>query len=220
MNFKISKNKVKIYISFIICFVLLVVCFKAFYNKETDILNGGKNEAYETGFEWTAAKDEKIKVLLNQHPYSEAIIKRLSDFEKVTGIKVEYVIIPEENYANKVTILLNNQSGDPDVFMTGSYYIWEYASKNLILNLNSFINNKNLMSETYDINDFNQTVLNSLKWDLIPGNRMGTGGQWALPIGFEINALAYNKKVFEERNLKPPKTMDELIEVCEKTKWI
>lgn len=212
MNFRISKNKAVPYISVVICFILLVVCFKIFYNKE----EAKKGSTYNSGFKWTVAKGEKIKVLLNQHPYSEAIIKRLSDFEETTGIKVDYVIIPEENYANKVTTLLNNKSGDPDIFMTGSYYIWEYASKNLILNLNSFINNKDMMSENYDIDDFNKNVLNSLKWDLVPGNKMGTGSQWALPIGFEINAFAYNKKIFKERNLSPPKTMDELVELCKR----
>lgn len=214
MNLKLNNKKVLAYFSVGLCLILLVAFLEVFQSKELNTFNNKKGSADKTEFKWTAAKGEKIKVLLNQHPYSEAIIKRLSDFEKTTGIQVEYVIIPEENYANKVTTLLNKQSGDPDVFMTGSYYIWEYASKNLILNLNSFIENKNMMSINYDISDFNLSALNSLKWDLVPGHKVGTGGQWALPMGFEINALAYNKRVFKERNLKPPKTMDELIDLC------
>ena len=116
MNFKYSKKKNLSNISVLVCLILLVVAFKVFY-KEENI--DKKDSTFNKGFKWTAAKGEKIKVLLNQHPYSEAIIKKLSDFEKTTGIKVEYIIIPEENYANKVTTLLNNKSGNPDVFMTG-----------------------------------------------------------------------------------------------------
>lgn len=216
MKLGINKKKGVYYLFLIAASILLILCIEVFYNVRGNILSKGDDYTYKSGFDWTTIKGEKIKIILNQHPYSEAIIKRLAEFEDMTGIKVEYVIIPEENYANKVTALLNNQSGEPDVFMTGSYYIWEYASKNLILDLNPLIKKKLFISPSYDISDFNSAALNSLKWDLVPGHKVGTGSQWALPMGFEINALAYNKKVFKEKGLNPPKTMDELIDLCKK----
>lgn len=168
------------------------------------------------GFRWDMASGSAIKVLLNQHPYSEAIIKKIPDFEKVTGIRVEYAITPEENYFDKVTTSLNSRTGDPDIFMTGAYQIWEYAGADFIQNLDPFIQDSNLLSPDYDIEDIYPGVLGTLRWDLVPGHMTGRGPLWALPLGFELYSLAYNKKVFEKFGLTPPKTMEELITVCEK----
>jgi multiple sugar transport system substrate-binding protein len=39
-----------------------------------------------------------------------------------------------------------------------------------------------------------------------------------LPLGFELYSLAYNKKYFDEKGLRPPETLDELIELSAKLK--
>lgn len=167
-------------------------------------------------FSWDMAKGSKIKVLLNQHPYAEAIIKKLPDFEAKTGIKVEYSLTPEENYFDKVTTSLNSKSGDPDLFMTGAYQVWEYAPAGYVQDLTKFIEDKSATSPDYDIADIYPGILGALKWDLVAGHKTGTGPQWALPLGFEMYTLAYNKRVFDEKGLKPPTTMDELLDLCQK----
>jgi multiple sugar transport system substrate-binding protein len=163
------------------------------------------------GFSWDMAKGSTIKVLFNQHPYAEAIIKKIPDFETKTGIKVEYSLTPEENYFDKVTTSLNSKTGDPDLFMTGAYQVWEYAPPGYVQDLSKFINDPNATSPDYDIDDFYQGILGALRWDLVAGHKTGTGPQWALPLGFEMYTLAYNKRVFAEKGLTPPTTMDELL---------
>ena len=185
--------------------------------------NGGtvaesSQAAAAAGFSWDMAKGTKIRVMFNQHPYAEAIIKKLPDFKAKTGIDVEYSLTPEENYFDKVTTALNSKSGDPDLFMTGAYQIWEYAPPGYVQDLNKFINDSSVTSPDYDINDFYQGILGSLRWDLVAGHKTGTGPQWALPLGFEMYTLAYNKKVFAEKGLTPPKTMDELLATAAKLK--
>ena len=175
-----------------------------------------KEIAQLSGFQWDMASGSQIKVLLNQHPYAEAIVKKIPEFEKITGIKVEYAITPEENYFDKVTTSLNSRTGDPDVFMTGAYQIWEYTGANFIQSLDPFIQDSNLMNPGYDIDDIYPGVLSTLRWDLVPGHMTGSGSQWALPLGFELYTLAYNKKVFKKYNLTPPKTIEGLISLCEK----
>lgn len=169
------------------------------------------------GFDWKRFKGEEINVMLNQHPYAEAIIKRLPEFEKLTGIKVKYSVTPEESYFDKLTTALNAKNGNPDVFMTGSYQLWEYAPAGYVQELDPFVNDENRTSSDYDINDFFEGVLNADKWDLVPGHKVGTGNLWAIPLGFEINVLHYNKRAFEQAGIKnPPKTFDELIEIATK----
>lgn len=175
-----------------------------------------KKIAAVNGFRWDLAAGSSVKILLNQHPYAEAIIKKIPDFEQITGIKVEYAITPEENYFDKVTTSLNSRTGDPDIFMTGAYQVWEYAGANFIQSLDPFIQDSNLMNPNYNIEDIYPGVLGTLRWDQVPGHMTGSGSQWALPLGFELYSLAYNKTVFKKFGLTAPKTMAELIAVCEK----
>jgi len=167
-------------------------------------------------FSWEIAKGESITVLFNQHPYAESIIKKIPVFEKKTGIKVTYSITPEENYFDKVTTSLNSRSGTPDLFMSGAYQLWDYAPPGYVEPLDKYIKDPNLVAPDYNFADFFDGVISSLRWDLVPGHKVGSGSLWALPLGFETNTLAYNKRIFDERGLKPPKTIEELKILCDK----
>ncbi|WP_332634215.1 ABC transporter substrate-binding protein [Halalkalibacter flavus] len=165
-------------------------------------------------FNWKVAEGETIKIALNQHPYAYAILKELPRFQEKTGIEVSYTISPEEYYADRITYMLHTKTGNPDVFMTGSYYIWSHASNGLMQDLDELMSNHLITNPDLATEDFHPTVLNTLKWDLVPGNPVGTGKTWALPIGFEIISLAYNKQWFSELNINPPKTLSELKQQC------
>lgn len=169
-------------------------------------------------FSWEMSKGSSIKVLLNQHPYADAIIKKIPEFEKKTGISVSYSVTPEENYYDKVTTALSSHFRSPDVFMAGPLQLWEYISSGYIQSLDELIQNPKLTSADYEVTDFYPGVLGSLKWDNISGHKVGSGPLWGIPIGFEMYNLAYNKRIFSERNIKPPKTMEELLDLCYRLK--
>jgi multiple sugar transport system substrate-binding protein len=182
----------------------------------TAAASGETTKAAASTFDWKAQSGKTLRVMFNQHPYAEAIIKKLPDFEAKTGIKVEYSLTPEENYFDKVTTALNSKSGDPDIFMTGAYQVWEYAPAGYVEDLSTYINDPAKTGPEYDFADFYPGVTGSLQWDLIAGHKTGSGAQWALPLGFEMYTMAYNKKIFAEKGLKPPTTMAELADVCTK----
>jgi multiple sugar transport system substrate-binding protein len=167
-------------------------------------------------FDWKKYSGQEIEVMLNQHPYAEAIIARLPQFEELTGIKVKYSITPEENYFDKLTTALNARNGNPDVFMTGSYQLWEYAPAEYTQELDSFLKDPSKTDSGYDVNDIFKGILDGDRWDLVPGHPVGTGSLWALPLGFETNVLVYNKRALDSIGAQPPKTFDELIEIGEK----
>lgn len=175
--------------------------------------NFNNDQTIKSNFKWDSQNGEEIEVYFSQHPYTEAIINRLPEFQKETGIKVNYSIIPEEYYFQKLSVNLRSFR-NPDAFMIGPYYIWNYASKGYIQDLNSLLKQPDITDPSYDINDFYPNVLNALKWDTYPGHKTGTGGLWGIPMGFEVYPLAYNKRIFQEKGMKPPKTMEELLELC------
>ncbi|AOY78180.1 hypothetical protein BJL90_00865 [Clostridium formicaceticum] len=163
-------------------------------------------------FNWKSEEGKTISVFLTQHPYTDAIIKKLPDFEEKTGITVDYILSPEDNYFNKLSLSFESQN-PPDVYMTGVYQLWEYVPNNYVQELDEFINDLNLTDSSYDIDDFYPNILDSLKWNSSLGHRMGKGSILAVPMGFEQYVLAYNKRIFAERGLKPPKTINDLLQL-------
>jgi multiple sugar transport system substrate-binding protein len=97
--------------------VLLLVTGMAF-------AGGGRETAAEesaadfTGeFDWKRFEGQTIKLLLNQHPYTNGMMDELDTFEQMTGINVEYDIFPEEEYFDRLTIALSSGSTEYDAFM-------------------------------------------------------------------------------------------------------
>ena len=162
-------------------------------------------------FDWKAYDGTTINVMFNEHNYSKAVIAKIQDFEALTGITVKYTSTPEENYFDKLNTALSSKSGNPDVFMTGAYQVWEYAPAGYCEPLENYINDPSKTDASYNFADFYPSVVNALRWDLIPGHPVGEGSQWALPMGWELNNLAYNKKYFDANNIAVPTTTDELL---------
>ncbi len=167
-------------------------------------------------FDWRRYEGSHLTILFNNHPYADAIIKKVDEFTDATGITLEFSDTPEENYFDKVSTTLTSASGVPDIFMTGAYQLWDYASAGYVEELDQYIAHDSLTEAGYDADDFFDGVLGSLRWDLVPGEPVGSGPLWALPIGFELYTLAYNKVVFEEMGLTPPTSIRELIDTSEK----
>ena len=94
--------------------------------------------------------------------------------------------------------------------MTGAYQAWEYAPAGYMEPLDDYINDPSKTSASWNYSDFYEGVIGALKWDLTPGHETGSGSQWALPMGYEIYTLTYNKKAFEDNGIEVPKTTDDL----------
>lgn len=187
-------------------------------NSRVEAVDGSGSVQPSSGgpFDWERSKGQTIHVMFNQHPYAEAIIERLPEFEKKTGIRVKYSVTPESNYFDKLTVSLNARNGNPDVFMTGSYQLWEFLFSGHVQELNSFIKDKGRTSPDYHPEDFFEGVLKGNRWNMKVGQPVGTGPLWAVPLGFEVNVLMYNRRALDKVGADPPKTFDELIETASK----
>ena len=170
-------------------------------------------------FDWKKYSGTSIKLLLNDHPYEQALVAELPKFTELTGIKVTYDIFPEQNYFDKVTIDLSGGQGGYDAFMTGAYMIWQYAPAKWMEPLEPYINDPVKTNPDYDFNDILPWLAASERWNLEPGaENLGKGSQYALPWAFETNAFMYRYDLFEKDGLKPPTTLDELVAVAKKFK--
>ncbi len=66
--------------------------------------------ALAADFDWKAHQGKSLKLLLNKHPYADAMIANLKAFKDLTGIEVTYDVFPEDVYFDKVTAALSSSS--------------------------------------------------------------------------------------------------------------
>jgi multiple sugar transport system substrate-binding protein len=169
-------------------------------------------------FDWKKYEGATVRVLFVQHSIADAIVSRLAEFEALTGVKVEYSITPEANYFDKVATSLSSRSGDPDLFMSGAYQLWDYFPAGFVENIDNFLGDKSKVAPGYDAGDFVKSALDALKWDGVAGHAVGKGPQLGLPLAFEIYSLAYNKRAFEKVGIAVPQTYEELLKACDALK--
>jgi multiple sugar transport system substrate-binding protein len=184
------------------------------------LLNMSATKAMAADFDWMKHKGTGVKLLLNKHPYTDAMIANLDNFKALTGMEVEYDIFPEDVYFDKVTAALSSGSSEYDAFMTGAYMTWTYGPAGWITDMNEWINDPAKTSPTYNWNDMLPGVRQSCAWNGQPGGALGSDDakQWCIPWGYEQNNLAYNKPMFDKAGLSVPTNLDEMVETAAKAK--
>ncbi|MCM3270845.1 ABC transporter substrate-binding protein [Paenibacillus elgii] len=160
------------------------------------------NNAAESGAE---KKSVTITAAVQKHSAIDALQALLPEFEKETGIKVKFEVLPQEEQDAKVELTLASGSDQYDVFLLDHMYTPKYAKANWIEDLSPFIE-KN--KSTININDFMQGYVSALSYE---------GKVYALPLYGESTMLMYNKELFEKAGIaKAPTTFDELKEAAAK----
>ncbi|MEF9945476.1 MAG: sugar ABC transporter substrate-binding protein [Lachnospiraceae bacterium] len=182
---------------------------------KTETKNTSGKSVPSDEFDWKAYEGTTIEVQMVQHTASEAMVKKLEEFEKLTGIKVEYSITPESSYFDKVSTSLASGSGSPDLFMSGAYQLWDYSSAGYVEDLSTYLEDPSMVTAEYAFEDFVPSAVNALKWSGVPGDPVGKGQQLGLPLAFEVYTMAYNKRAFDEKGVKVPTTYDELLTACD-----
>jgi multiple sugar transport system substrate-binding protein len=178
---------------------------------------GGAASVATGAFDWKRYSGEEITVYMVEHQTSQSIVKKLNEFQTLTGIKVNTQITPEANYFDQVSNALSSRSGTPDLFMSGAYQLWDYFTAGNVEGLDTYLSNPSLTNADYDVGDFVQSAFNALKWDGVDGHAVGTGKQLGIPLGMELYMLGYNKRAFEKAGItKVPETYEELLAVCDK----
>ncbi|MCB2052907.1 MAG: extracellular solute-binding protein [Geminicoccaceae bacterium] len=175
-------------------------------------------EAMAQDFDWKQHAGKSVKLLLNKHPYADAMIANIQAFKDLTGMDVTYDVFPEDVYFDKVTAALSSGSSEYDAFMTGAYMTWTYGPAGWAVDLAEFINDPAKTAPNWNWDDFLPGLRASTAWDGVPGSELGSGDakQWCIPWGFELNNISYNRVMFEKAGLATPNNMSELMEVAAK----
>ncbi|MEO1316605.1 MAG: extracellular solute-binding protein [Pseudomonadota bacterium] len=182
------------------------------------LVNMIQTQALAADFDWKKHAGKSLKLLLNKHPYTDAMIANLDNFKALTGMDVTYDVFPEDVYFDKVTAALSSRSSEYDAFMTGAYMTWTYGPAGWIVDHNEWIQDPAKTNPNYNWGDMLEGVRKSCAWNGRPGGALGSDDafQWCIPWGYEQNNLAYNAGMLESAGVAVPTNIDELIEAAAK----
>ncbi|MEL6234708.1 MAG: ABC transporter substrate-binding protein [Pseudomonadota bacterium] len=182
------------------------------------LVNAAATRALAADFDWKQHAGKGIKLLLNKHPYTDAMLANLANFTELTGMEVAYDIFPEDVYFDKVTAALSSRSSEYDAFMTGAYMTWTYGPAGWVVDHNEWIEDPSKTNPNYNWTDMLEGVRKSCAWNGRPGGELGSEDafQWCIPWGYEQNNLAYNAAMMEAAGVDVPTDLDGLMEAAAK----
>lgn len=172
--------------------ILLSACSGGKVGEEVGSSNSGKQEIVEITFSENIPSKERTEVL-----------KRLiDDFQqKNPNIKVNFESTPVEQAREKL-IARAIAKQLPDVFEVSNSWIGPLAVNNAVEDIEPYVNEfANRTDLTDSAIDLGKSYDNKMYW---------------IPYGTYGIALYYNKKMFEDAGLQPPKTTEEFYEAAKK----
>ncbi len=138
-------------------------------------------------------------------PGYRAIIKLLPEFEKKTGIKVNYEIVPYENTREK-QVLNFNSKGDLSIALVDLVWMGEFAENGWIAPIDKFTKDPSITDPNLNLKGFFPLLLDAFgSWG---------GKVYGLPFDNYSGLLFYNKCMLKDAGFdKPPATWEELYTV-------
>ncbi len=161
------------------------------------------------GFNWRKFAGAKIRFMNNTHDWStELIPKALPEFEKLTGIKVQWEVLAENQFRQKLTLELSSNPDSVDGFM--SLPSWDgmaFYQSGWYEPVEKFLKSPDLTSPDFDFKDFFPSCVQiaTIKNTLV-----------GVPLYPEVQTLYYSKEKFQEKKLKVPETFEEFAAAAEK----
>ena len=169
-----------------------------------------KTAAAQAAFDWKQFKGSKIEVNFAKSPRPDILAARHKDFEEMTGIKVGFEQVPEQQQRPKVALELSAGRPSFDVVNIALHVQKKLIEKGKwMTDLRSMIKDPKLTAPGYDYADFSG-----------PGVRAATGADGtvhSIPLNQDLFILFYNKALFAEKGLAgPPKTYAEMMDYAAK----
>ncbi|MBW2153506.1 MAG: sugar ABC transporter substrate-binding protein [Deltaproteobacteria bacterium] len=160
-------------------------------------------------FNWKRCAGVELRVLLNRHPWQEAIQPLIPQFEALTGIKVHLDIYPEDWFQAKRTVELASNVAKIDVtILIMAQEGQRHMDEGWAIPLEKFISDPNLTNPNYDTGDFLKGAWEAAQ---VEGKQIG------IPITMEIQPMFFFRKdLLKKYRVAYPKTMEELVDAAKK----
>jgi multiple sugar transport system substrate-binding protein len=163
-----------------------------------------------TAFDWKQFKGQKIEVNYQLSPRGDVARSNLKAFEELTGIKVGFEQIPEQQQRPKVAMEMATGRPSFDAVNVGMHVQKrQIEAAHWMEDLGPYLKDPTLTNPDYDLADFSK-----------PAMAVATaadGRITAMTLNQDLFILFYNKALFAEKGLSgPPKTFDEMYDYAKK----
>jgi len=132
-------------------------------------------------------QENAISVALFQAPASEALIKFIPEFEKLSGVRVNYEILPYADLKAKVEQQFFAKSGDYDVIMADCIWIPSFADRKFLGEVDT---------NSYKKNDYDFADLLPALDDYL-GRYPKGGTRYGMPFMSNTHMMAYRPAIVE-----------------------
>lgn len=172
--------------------------------------------AFSEDFDWRKFEGTEITWAYDIHPYADAVVTYLDEFEELTGITVNVELYPDDTYWGKLNIQLSTGSSDWDVVGTGIQPAWDVTPGGQLTPLRGLIEDSSMTNPNYDYEDFFPALRRAWTWDVAEEEIIDTvdGEVWGIPHAFENMQLMYRTDILKRLGVEPPSTLPELTEAC------
>ncbi len=168
-------------------------------------------------FAWDQFSGQSITVMMPEHPVTDGVRAVLDQFESDTGIDVNLQTMAEDLYFDRMEVALRGSGGNSQMdvyFLPMDSTAYTQHTNGLVHSLQGFIDNPDLTSADYDLDDIPAGFLDSTKYDV--------NGSWeyhGIPASFETYILFANMDyVNEYLDGQMPTTMEGLIAAAREVK--
>jgi len=164
----------------------------------------------QSAFDWKQCKGQAIEVNYQLSPRADVAKGNMKQFEELTGIKVGFEQIPEQQQRPKAAIELASGHPSFDVLQIAMHVQKrQVEAAHWMEDLGPYLKDPALTTPDFDLADFSK-----------PSMAVATaadGKITALPYNQDLFILFYNKALLAEKGFAgPPKTQDELFDMAKK----
>ncbi len=159
-------------------------------------------------FDWKQAKGERIEVNMAKSPRADVLAAHQKEFQELTGIRVGFEQIPEQQQRPKVA--LEMAAGRPSFDVVN---VAMHVQKRLIErakwmeDLRPYLSNPTMTAADFDQGDFSAAGMAAATGE--------DGRLNVLPLNQDLFIIFYNKSLLAEKGFKaPPATYDEMMSMA------
>ncbi|RIX97450.1 extracellular solute-binding protein [Aureimonas flava] len=164
----------------------------------------GVRPSLAAGVDWKKYAGTEIEVNLIKSPRGELLRKHQTEFEELTGIKVNSEMTPEQQQRQKAVIELTSGRPSFDVVHI-SFHVQkrQFEKGGWLADLSGFMKDPTLTDAALTEDDFAQAGMQYAK--------DAGGALRALPFSVDYWIIYWNKDLFAAKNLEYPETFDAMV---------
>lgn len=158
--------------------------------------------------DWKQFKGTTLNVLALPHAYTLALEKYVPIFEELTGIKVNYEMLGEQEMRQKLMQDLASGSGLYDVVPVGVIHMEQLTRPGWLAPLDPFIQDTRITDNSwYRLEDIGEGLRDMLTL---------RGKLYAIPVGPSTPIFWYREDLFKKYGISVPDTWEEIIPMKQK----